>query len=177
MSLGPMWASPPKVRADVVISSSPPHNFRLICRNKHRARVTPRPPHTGESRRGCQSLQSLRLLPSIRVGLGWEEVKEGWKERGLHRTEPGPTPLSPAPLREAQYRVGFFSGKQKDELELPRLRERREGTGRLAGMNVASMQTLPGLCIHPSLTPIQFLSSPHFLPPPRGGHLLCCMRL
>ena len=92
MSLGPMWASPPKVRADVVISSSPPHNFRPICRNKHRARVTPRPPHTGESRRGCQSLQSLRLLPSIRVGLGWEEVKEGWKERGLHRTEP---PLSP----------------------------------------------------------------------------------
>lgn len=73
----------------------------------------------GEAARAC------RLLPSIRVGLGWEEVKEGWKERGLHRTEPGPTPLSPAPLREAQYRVGFFSGKQKDGLELPRLREKR----------------------------------------------------
>ena len=76
----------------------------------------------GEAARACRA---CRLLPSIRVGLGWEEVKEGWKERGLHRTEPGPTPLSPAPLREAQYRVGFFSGKQKDGLELPRLREKR----------------------------------------------------
>lgn len=63
------------------------------------------------------------------MGLGWEEVKEGWKERGLDRKEAGPTPLSPAPLREARYRVGCFSGKQKDGLEVPRLRERREGKG------------------------------------------------
>lgn len=58
MSLGPMWASPPKVRADVIIFSSPPHNLKPICRNKHRARVTPRPKHTGESGRDCQSLQT-----------------------------------------------------------------------------------------------------------------------
>lgn len=80
----------------------------------------------GEAARACRA---CRLLPSIRVGLGWEEVKEGWKERGLDRKEPGPTPLSPAPLREAQYRAGCFSGKQKDGLEVPRLRERREGKG------------------------------------------------
>ena len=70
MSLGPMWASPPKVRADVVISSSPPHNLRPICRNKLRARVTPRPPHTGESRRGCQSLQSLQTAAQHQGGAG-----------------------------------------------------------------------------------------------------------
>lgn len=58
VSLGPMWVSPRMVRADVIISS-PPHNLGPICRNKHRARVTPRPKHTGESGRSCQGLQTL----------------------------------------------------------------------------------------------------------------------
>lgn len=58
VSLGPTWVSPCTVRADVIISS-PPRNLGPICSNKHRARVTPRPKHTGESGRGCQSLQTL----------------------------------------------------------------------------------------------------------------------
>lgn len=50
----------------------PSHNPRLICTNKHRARVTPRSKRTGES---GSSIQAGRLRPREGVEVGWEEVR------------------------------------------------------------------------------------------------------
>lgn len=119
VSLGPMWASPPKVGADVIISSSPPRDLRPICRNEHRARVTPRPTHVGSLGEAARACRTCGLLPGIRVGLGWVEEKEWSKERGLSGNEPGPTPFSPAPLREAQPRSASFGANSRVDWSLP----------------------------------------------------------
>ena len=153
MSLGPMWVSPPMIRADVIISSSPPCNLRPICRNKHRARVTPRPKHTGESGRGCWSLQTAARHQG---GTGWEEVKEWSKGKGRARNEPRPTLLPPAPLTRALHKVHRFFKKYKGQLEPPRLRKRTEGQGK--GQPVGLCSALS----HSHPTPVEL----HFPPFP-----------
>lgn len=79
MSLGPMWASPPKVRADVIISSSPPCNLSPYVEIN-----TGPESHPGLSTQGSlgEAARACRLLPSTRVGLGWEEVKEWVQGKG-----------------------------------------------------------------------------------------------
>lgn len=136
-----MWVSPPMIRADVIISSSPPCNLRPICRNKHGARVTPRPKHTGESGRGCWSLQTAAQHQG---GTGWEEVEEWSKGRGWARNEPGPTLLPLAPLTRVQYKVCRFFKKYEGQLEPPRLRKRTEDRGRVSQLvSVFSPLLLP----------------------------------
>lgn len=82
VNLGPMRVSPPKVRCDHL--QLPSHNPRLMSTNKHRARVTPRSKHTGESGRG---IQAGRFRPCRGVELGWEEVRvvqrKGFSRKGL----------------------------------------------------------------------------------------------
>lgn len=79
VSLGPMWVSPPKVRADVIIRSPPPCNLGPYVETDNGARVTPRPEHPAESGRGCWSVLTAAQHPG---GVGWEEGK-GWpKGRG-----------------------------------------------------------------------------------------------
>lgn len=158
----------------MVISSSPPHNLRPICRNKYRneshTQASAHRGSLGEAARAC------RLLPSIRVGLGWEEVKEGWKEGGLDRKSLGLL-LFHLPLSR-KLRIELASSRKQEGFDwsFNRLTERREGMGRLAGKNAASMRTLPGLLFTASLTPIHSCQPPFPLVPPGVAHL-CCMRL
>lgn len=168
VSLGPMRVSPPMIRADVIISSSPPCKLRPMCRNKHGARVTPRPKHTGESGRGCWSLQAAA---QHRGGTGWEEVEEWSKGRGRARNEPGPTLLPPAPLTRVQYKVCQFFKKYEGQLEPPRLRKRTEGRRRVSQLVcVFSPLPLPSDCSPPPLPNVP-LRMGTFSPAPPGPAL------
>lgn len=125
----------------------------------------------GSLREAARACRAYRLLPSIRVGLGWEEVTEWSQERGLARNEPGPIPLSSAPLSiESERKLSIESASFKQTGDSQTEREKGRGRGRLAGR----IWTACGPCLasvfapltHSHPTPIQ---PPSSTSPPRVG--------